>query len=265
MRASAVVKDFIERLSDLQIRRPWVPLLLVAAVTLVFGYFAVEARAPDPLRRAPPRQPAERGGAPPRRGADGERAAVLILLEAPTMPRLRAMGDALVPALLALGPDTVSSAEDGIQEAKAFLAPRAGLFLTEKELEKLRDDVNARWDYEVAKETRRASSTTTGPPSPSTTSRSASEEEGEGETGRATRTAGRLLRAEGRDGARGRRDAPPSPAATWRGTGPALDAHSCGRRAGAGVAPRVRRHPRRATPATCRPASSSTTRSATIC
>ena len=34
------MKDLIERLTSLQIRRPWAPLLLVAAITVVFGAFA---------------------------------------------------------------------------------------------------------------------------------------------------------------------------------------------------------------------------------
>ncbi|MGO8998037.1 MAG: efflux RND transporter permease subunit [Polyangiaceae bacterium] len=153
MRVSDVVKDLIERLSDLQIRRPWVPLILVAAITLVFGYFAsklelrtrYDALLPDSQPSVQELHRVE--------GRTAGAQQVLILFEAPDHAPLRAMGDAVIPALLALGPDTISSAEDGIQEAKAFLAPRAGLFLTQKELEKIRDDVNARWDYEVAKET----------------------------------------------------------------------------------------------------------------
>ena len=153
MRASVVVKDLIEALSDLQIRRPWVPLVLVAAITVVFGYFAskLELRTRyDALlpESQPSVQELHRVEA---RTSNAQQ--VLILLEAPDHGPLRAMGDSLVTALLALGPDTVSSAEDGIQQAKAFIAPRAGLFLQLSELEQLRDDVNARWDYEVAKET----------------------------------------------------------------------------------------------------------------
>ena len=59
----------------------------------------------------------------------------MILLEGPDRATLRAMGDAVVPELLALGPDVVSSAEDGTQQARAFLTPRAGLFLERTELE----------------------------------------------------------------------------------------------------------------------------------
>lgn len=145
-------KLLVERLNDLQIRRPWVPLLLVAVVTAVFGFFAskLELRTRyDQL--LPDDQPSvielHRVEA---RTTSAQTA--MILLEGADRTTLRAMGDALVPALLALGPDVVSSAEDGTQEARRFLMPRAGLFLDLKELEQLRDDVNARWDYEVAKE-----------------------------------------------------------------------------------------------------------------
>jgi predicted RND superfamily exporter protein len=148
------VKQLVERLSDLQIRRPWIPLLLVAAVTVVFGYFVskLELRTrydqllPDntptviELRRVEART------------ASAQTA--MILLESPTPARaaLRAMGDELVPRLVALGPEIVSSAEDGTQQARAFLLPRSGLFLDKAELDHLHDDVFARWDYEVAKE-----------------------------------------------------------------------------------------------------------------
>jgi predicted RND superfamily exporter protein len=147
-----VVKELVERLSDLQIRRPWVPLLVVAAITVVFGFCMsrLELRLRyDQL--LPDNQPSvvelHRVEA---RTASAQ--TCMILLEGPNRTVLRAMGDALVPELLAIGPDVVSSAEDGTQKARAFLLPRAGLFLEPDELQKLHDDVYARWDYEVAKE-----------------------------------------------------------------------------------------------------------------
>jgi predicted RND superfamily exporter protein len=147
-----VLKDLIERLSSFQIRRPWAPLMLAALVTLVFGYFAskLELRTRyDQL--LPDDQPSVRElHRVEARTANAQ--TVMVLLEGPSRPALRAMGDALLPALVALGPEVISNAEDGTQEARAFLQPRAGLFLDQKELEQLRDDVNARWDYEVAKE-----------------------------------------------------------------------------------------------------------------
>ena len=153
MRASVVVKNLIERLSDLQIRRPWVPLIFVAAITIVFGYFASKLELRTRYDALLPDNQASVQELHRVESRTSSAQQVLILLEAPDHGPLRAMGDALVSALLALGPDTVSSAEDGIQQAKAFLLPRAGLFLDPGELQKLHDDVFARWDYEVAKET----------------------------------------------------------------------------------------------------------------
>lgn len=146
------MKELIDRLSDLQVRRPWVPLLVAAALTVVFGFFAskltlrtrYDALLPDDQ---PSVQELHRVEA---RTASAQ--TVLILLEGPERSVLRAMGDAIVPRLVSLGPETISSADDGTQEARAFLSPRAGLFLDRSELEQLRRDVSARWDYEVAKE-----------------------------------------------------------------------------------------------------------------
>jgi predicted exporter len=142
----------VDRLSDWQIRRPWAPIAFVAVVTVIFGAFAsrLELRTQyDAL--LPENQPSvvelHRVQA---RTASAQTA--MILLEGADRDALRAMGDALVPKLLALGPDVVSSAEDGTQEARAFLSPRAGMFLSIAELKQLREDVFARWDYEVAKE-----------------------------------------------------------------------------------------------------------------
>jgi predicted RND superfamily exporter protein len=130
-----------------------VPVGVVAAITLVFGLFAsklelrtrYEALLPDSqpsvteLRRVQERTALAQ--------------TVLVLLEGEDRAVLRSMGDALVPALRSLGPDVVSSVEDGPHDTRAFLEPRAGLFLERAALEKLSADVDARWDYEVAKET----------------------------------------------------------------------------------------------------------------
>ncbi|MDP9001743.1 MAG: MMPL family transporter [Myxococcota bacterium] len=146
------MNGLIERLSNLQIRRPWVPILVMAALTLVFAFFAsrleLQTRYDTLL---PDNQPSvlelHRVEA---RTASAQ--TVLILLEGPDRHVLRSMGDALAPRLLSLGPAIVSSVDDGTQQTRAFLSPRAGLFLDQKDLERLRDDVFARWDYEVAKE-----------------------------------------------------------------------------------------------------------------
>ncbi|MFT3765769.1 MAG: MMPL family transporter [Minicystis sp.] len=64
---------------------------------------------------------------------------------------LRRAGDALVQDLAKIGPPWVGSVEDGLHEAHRFLLPRAGLFADTGDLRKLRDDIDARYAYEVNK------------------------------------------------------------------------------------------------------------------
>src|ERR1019366_10245936 len=75
------------------------------------------------------------------------------VLEGDDERTLRQLGDAIVPELTALGPDVVSNAEDGVQESKKYIEPRAGLFMDRKDLEKMKEDVDARWDWEVRQAT----------------------------------------------------------------------------------------------------------------
>jgi predicted RND superfamily exporter protein len=147
-----VINELIERLSELQIRRPWIPLFGVALVTCVMGWFALHLE----LRtRYDALLPDEQPSVIELHRVEARTASaqtLLVLLEDKDPAVLRAMGDAAVSKLMALGSDVVSSAEDGTQAARSFLTPRAGLFLTVPELQQLRSDVEARWDYEVAKE-----------------------------------------------------------------------------------------------------------------
>ncbi|MEZ4315121.1 MAG: MMPL family transporter [Polyangiaceae bacterium] len=78
---------------------------------------------------------------------------IFVVLEGEDSAGLRKAGDALVPALKEIGPPYVGAVEDGVHDAVAFMGPRAGLFADLKKLEKLRADVDARYEYEVAKAT----------------------------------------------------------------------------------------------------------------
>jgi hypothetical protein len=66
---------------------------------------------------------------------------------------LRTAGGDLCKRLSALGPPWVGSAEDGVQDAFAFLGPRVGLYADQDDLARLRDDLQKRIDYEVEKAT----------------------------------------------------------------------------------------------------------------
>ena len=74
---------------------------------------------------------------------------LFVVLEGDDAKALRRAGDALVPALVALGPPWVGQAEDDVRDVVKFLQPRAGLYADLKALEQLRDEVEARYAYEV--------------------------------------------------------------------------------------------------------------------
>ncbi len=195
-------RDLIERLSALQLRRPWLPVLGVALVTAVFAFFASRL---DLQTRYDTLLPASAPSVRELHRVEARTASaqtVFILLEGPDRNVLRAMGDELVPRLLALGPDVVSTAADGTREARAFLSPRGGLFLDPDELQRLRADVFARWDYEVAKESDQLLDDT-GPPVTIDDDRGAPPQEGARVGPR--RRLRRILREQGRDGPRRRR------------------------------------------------------------
>ncbi|WP_394840237.1 MMPL family transporter [Pendulispora rubella] len=76
---------------------------------------------------------------------------VFVVLEGAETPALRAYADAIVGSVRARAPEApwLLGAEDGVHEARRFLLPRAGLFVPQQDLEQLRDDLQARWDWEV--------------------------------------------------------------------------------------------------------------------
>src|SRR5579864_1081288 len=111
-------------------RRPWRPILSCAALALAGAFLAtrLELRTrfdqllPDgqasvvELRRVQDRVATTQN--------------VFIVLEGPRPADLRAMGDALCRRLAALGEPSVASVKDGVQDARAFLEPRAAMFAT---------------------------------------------------------------------------------------------------------------------------------------
>lgn len=78
---------------------------------------------------------------------------VFIVLEGDDSAAMRQAADALVTELRTIGYPWVGSAENGVHAALAFMKPRAGMFAKTKELERLRDDVDERYEYEVGKAT----------------------------------------------------------------------------------------------------------------
>jgi predicted RND superfamily exporter protein len=78
---------------------------------------------------------------------------VSIVLEGDDTEALRKAADAVKERMTAIGPPMVGSVENGVHDAIEFLQPRAGMFLELDELQKLHDDVEERYEWEVGKAT----------------------------------------------------------------------------------------------------------------
>ncbi len=147
------VSAALGRLLAVQVRRPWLTLLVVGLVTLVSALFALrlgvktgfEAMLPENRRSVKEldRVAARTAGV----------STIFVVLEGDDTAAMRKAADALVPELRKIGPPWVGAVENGVHDAIAFMSPRAGLFADLKQLEKLREDVDARYEYEVAKAT----------------------------------------------------------------------------------------------------------------
>ncbi len=148
--ATQLVGSLLARLAEVQIARPWLPLLLVFAVS---GFLAWRATHLELRTRydqlLPENQPSVIELRRVEKRANDAQTAI-ILLEGDDEKVLRQFGDAIVVKLTSLGAGIVSHAEDGVQEATRYLEPRAGLFLDKVDLEKMKADVDARWDWEVS-------------------------------------------------------------------------------------------------------------------
>jgi uncharacterized protein len=148
--ATDAIGSLMGRLAELQIHHPFIVLSLVFVLGAVLAWQAthLELRTrydqllPDNQTSVVELRRVEKRANPSQ--------TALILLEADDEKVLRRFGDAIVAKIAALGPAVVTSAEDGVQEATRYLKPRAGLFLDKADLEKMKSDVDARWDWEVS-------------------------------------------------------------------------------------------------------------------
>jgi predicted RND superfamily exporter protein len=147
------VTQGLRSLGSLQVRSPWWPLLVGAVLTVIGALLATRLELRTRFDQLLPDHQASVVELRRLSERTGGQSSVYVLLEGTDTQRLRAVGDELVPRLRALGPPIVTSAEDGVQNARAFLESRSGLFAGLPELQKLHDDVEARWQWEVGQQT----------------------------------------------------------------------------------------------------------------
>jgi predicted RND superfamily exporter protein len=151
--ASPWLESVLRRLAAWQVKRPWWPLALGAVVTVAGASLATRLELRTRFDQLLPQSQPSVVELRRLSARTGGQSNVFVVLEGSDNRTLRALGDELVTKLRSLGPPWVTSAEDGVQSSRAFLEPRAGLFLDIAGLQKLRDDLDARWQWEVGEET----------------------------------------------------------------------------------------------------------------
>jgi predicted RND superfamily exporter protein len=156
---NAPPSGFASRMATMQVQRPGLVLTIAALLTIASLLLAsrlailtgFEALLPEsrPSVLELNRVAARTAGV----------STLFIVLEARDTSRpapsgsLRKAADLLVEDLQKLGPPWVGSVEDGMHDALQFFTPRAGLFGELEKLQKLKSDLDARYDWEVAKAT----------------------------------------------------------------------------------------------------------------
>jgi uncharacterized protein len=141
---------FLERL---QRTRPWAVLGVAFVLVLVSGYLALRLELKLRFEQLlPETRPSviEMARLEANVRAGGH---VFVLVEADDPLAVRAFGDAVVERLRKRQPGWLTGVSDGVHEAKRFLEPRAGMFVKLGDLQQLRDDIEARWSWEIAKQT----------------------------------------------------------------------------------------------------------------
>jgi predicted RND superfamily exporter protein len=146
---------FAYKLADFQVNRPALPLLLAVVITAIALHFATKLTMRTGFEAMlPENRPSVVELHRVAQKTAGVSTLFVVLKAGPSTPRaaLRKAADALVPQIEKIGPPWVGAVEDGMQEALRFLEPRAGLFADRAKLQKVRDDVEARYEYEVEKQ-----------------------------------------------------------------------------------------------------------------
>ena len=149
----------LDRLVDLQVRRPAVVLAIAGLLTAISLVLTLRLEIhPGFEYLLPQNRPSVRELHRVAKQTSGV-STLFIVLHADTgtpaeaEATLRRTADSLCVSLAKLGSPWVGSVEDGVQDAFHFLTPRAGLYAKKEDLVQLRDDIQKRLDYEVSKAT----------------------------------------------------------------------------------------------------------------
>ena len=151
--ASRRAYTFFYRLGELQMNRPLT--FIVVAIALVVGSlllaFRLEIR-PGFEELLPKSRESVQELERVKEHTRGV-SSVFVVLEGDDTAAMRKAADAIAAEVAKIERPWVGSVESGLHEARKFLQPRVGLFASRAKLQKLRDDIEERYEYEVGKAT----------------------------------------------------------------------------------------------------------------
>jgi predicted RND superfamily exporter protein len=139
-------------LAGAQARRPVRSLLIAAALAVPFGMFAARLSLRTHFEEMLPASSPSVVELGRLRARVAQGSTISIVLEGPAPEELRVAGERVAQELTRGKPAWLLSAEPGVQEARAFLQHRIGLFAPRERLEGLRDELRQAWAERVMQE-----------------------------------------------------------------------------------------------------------------
>lgn len=146
-------RSFLSKLCRAQVERPWPFVAACLLFAAVGGFLATRLELRTRFEELLPEARASVVELKRLQASVAKGSHVFVVVEGGSREQQRAFGDALVQRIRTAAPKWLVACDDGVHEAKKFLEPRAGMFTSLPELQKLYDQIEARWDWEVGKET----------------------------------------------------------------------------------------------------------------
>jgi predicted RND superfamily exporter protein len=141
------------RLARLQVERPLVFVVLGLISALLSGLLATRLELRTRFEELLPRARPSVIELERLRASVPGNSHVFVVVEHATPQKQRSFGDELIRRIQQAHPAWLVACEDGVHQARAFLRPRAGMFVSLPELQRLLGDVEARFDWEVGQQT----------------------------------------------------------------------------------------------------------------
>lgn len=147
------LEPLLLRLAEIQIRRPWLVVLLVLLSLVPAGYGASRLELRTSFSEL---LPSDKPSVVEMRRVEGRLAGMSTLTVVAQgngdTAALERFVDRISPRIRELGPEYVAAVDDGSRAVRKFFEQNKHLYADLEDLQKLRDDIVARYDYEVGKQ-----------------------------------------------------------------------------------------------------------------